>query len=154
MATQYHYTESGLDNVWLAGGFEYVDHPSGRHVKIKDIEGLHRAIGETLIQRKKNLTGKEFRFLRKEMLMSQAILAKLLEVTEQTMNRWENGKTDIPGTAQSIVKLLYSEHISTSKHGVQLRQSLKKLSDLEDAIDGLTLTGRVNRGKWHLDLAA
>lgn len=154
MATPYHYTESGLDNIWLASGFEYVDRPSGRHVKIRDVEGLHRAIGEILVSKKKNLTGKEFRFLRKEMLMTQAFLAKLLQVTEQTINRWETGKTEIPGTAQSTVRLLYSEQMAgDSEHGVKLREALQELADLEDAIDGQKLTGKVsNQGKWQLEL--
>ena len=57
----YHYTESGLDNVYLVNGFTYVDRPDGREVVIEDIDGLHRAIGEFLITNRKNLSGKEIR---------------------------------------------------------------------------------------------
>ena len=41
----YHYTESGLDNVYLVNGFEFIPSPSGKSVVIQDIDGLHNAIG-------------------------------------------------------------------------------------------------------------
>ena len=46
----YHYTESGPDNVFLVGGYDYVDTPRGRTVVIRDIDGLHRVIGRALVR--------------------------------------------------------------------------------------------------------
>ena len=111
----YQYTECGLDNIYLVDGFTFVDRPSGREVKITNIDGLHEVIGKMLITDKKNLSGKEIRFLRQEMLMSQAVLAKLLEVAEQTVLRWEKGKADIPKPAETLIRLLYREHIKASR---------------------------------------
>ncbi|MGH8581294.1 MAG: helix-turn-helix domain-containing protein [Gammaproteobacteria bacterium] len=152
MTNMYHYTECGLDNVWLADGYEFFDLPSGRHLKIGDIEGLHRAIGRTLAERKKDLTGKDIRFLRQEMLLSQTSLAKLLEVTEQTIHRWETNKSYIPKPAESLIRLLYREHINDDA-GTNIRSKLEKLADLEDAVDGQRLTARksINRD-WQLQL--
>jgi DNA-binding transcriptional regulator YiaG len=80
-------------------------------VRINDIDGLHEAIGRTLITDKKNLSGREIRFLRHEMVMWQAMLAKLLEVSEQTIHRWEKGKAEVPKPAEALIRLLYREHI-------------------------------------------
>ena len=132
MTTPYQYTESGLDNVWLIGGVEFVDRPSGREVKIKNIDGLHREIGRILTEVKKNLTGREIRFLRQEMLMSQATLAKLLKVSEQTIHRWESGKADIPKSAESLIRLYYRAR----GESVELSAALRLLADIEDEIDG------------------
>ena len=134
----YHYTESGLDNVYLANGYEFVEAPGGRAVRISDIDGLHEAIGRTLISDKKNLSGKEIRFLRHEMLMSQAKLAKLIEVGEQTVHRWEKGKAEIPKPAEALIRLLYREHIK-DKGVSSIRRCLEHLADLEDALDGISL---------------
>lgn len=156
ITNNYHYTESGLDNIWLANGYEFVDLPSGKHLKIRDIEGLHQEIGRNLTENKKNLTGKEIRFLRQEMLLSQTSLAKLLDVTEQTVHRWEKGKAEIKKIAELFIRLLYREHIHDSA-GLNIRSKLEKLADLEDAIDGQRLTARrSNNRKWQLqlDLAA
>jgi putative transcriptional regulator len=134
----YHYTESGLDHVYLANGYEFVEAPGGRAVRISDIDGLHEAIGRTLITDKKNLSGKEIRFLRHEMLMSQAKLAKLLEVGEQTVHRWEKGKAEIPKPAEALIRLLYRDHIK-DKGVSSIRRCLERLADLEDALDGIVL---------------
>src|ERR1700683_3336672 len=132
MTTPYQYMESGLDNIWLVGGVEFVDRPSGREVKIKNIEGLHREIGRILTEYKKNLTGREIRFLRPEMLLLQASLAKLLEVSEQTVHRWESGKADIQKSAESLIRLYYRAKFES----VELSDALNKLADIEDEIDG------------------
>jgi putative transcriptional regulator len=153
---KYHYTESGLDNVWLVGeGVKFVTLPGGRkEVRISDVEGLHREICRLLIEEKKSLTGKEFRFLRQELLLSQATLAKLLEVAEQTIHRWESGKSDIPRTADALVRMLYCQQFD-SKCKVNVKERLEKLADLEDAADS-ELIGKNSSKGWQLqlDLAA
>ena len=147
----YHYTESGLDNVYLTSGFTFVDGPGGRYIKIKDIDGLHETIGRLLIAEKKNLSGKEIRFLRQEMLMSQATLAKLLEVAEQTVLRWEKGKVGIPKPAETLIRLLYREHIKEKGDG-GIRSKLERLADLEDKIDGHLLHLRQSNKGWLPDI--
>jgi DNA-binding transcriptional regulator YiaG len=134
--SRYQYTESGLDNIWLGNGFDYVDGPGGRHVIIKNIDGLHEAIGKMLVGSKKNLSGKEFRFLRHEMLMSQASLGKLLGVSEQAIHRWEKGKTgQVPKPAEALIRFLYSEYIKDTK-STGIRRTLEHVANLDDAIGG------------------
>jgi putative transcriptional regulator len=128
----YHYLECGLDNVYLLNGYKYIDSPRGKQIVIKDIDGLHTVIGSTLINEKKNLTGKEFKFLRHEMLMSQSTLARLLEVSEGAINRWENGKSTINKPAELLIRMLYAEYIGENN---TIRNSLKRISNLEDEID-------------------
>jgi putative transcriptional regulator len=146
-AETYHYTECGLDNVYLADGYAYVEGAGGRYVKITDIDGLHEAIGRFLIANKKNLSGKEIRFLRQEMLMSQATLAKLLEVAEQTVLRWEKAKADIPKPAETLIRLLYREHVKDKGSG-SIRSKLEQLADLEDQIDGCRVALRQSNRGW------
>ena len=140
----YQYRECGLENVWLANGFDIVDAPSGRHVKIKNIDGLHKAIGRMLITNRKRLSGKEIRFLRQELLMSQTTLAKLLEVADQTVHRWETDKAEMPKSAEALLRLLYREHIDANSK-INIRQKLEKIADLEDKLDGYQITLRKNK---------
>jgi len=155
MTTPYQYLESGLDYIWLHSGFEIVPSPSGgQQIRIKDIEGLHKAIGDILITEKKDLAPKELRFLRQELLLSQANLAKLLNVTEQTVHRWETGKTDIPKPAESLVRMLYGERFSLTSDGTRVWDKLQQLADIENKLDGLKrVMGRKEpNGKWQLEL--
>ena len=65
MKKGYHYTESGLTNVWLANGYTVRKTKYGEGVSIQDADGLHRALARVL-SNKARLTGTEVRFLRKE----------------------------------------------------------------------------------------
>ena len=130
---RYHYVECGLDDVYLISGYEYSCSARGKNVAISDIDGLHRVIGEQILLRNRDLTGREIRFLRQEMLLSQVSLAQLLGVGEQTIHRWEAGKTKAPKTAEALVRLLYKEIIGP--HGQKIRDVLVKISNVEDGID-------------------
>jgi DNA-binding transcriptional regulator YiaG len=133
VSNPYHYKECGLDNVYLVGGVEYVDTPRGKGVTIKDQEKLHRVIGEILIKEKKKLNGKEFRFLRHELNMTQLVLASLLGVDVQTIGRWERGESEIPGSAQAILRLLYEETFNGNQ---RIREPLNKLAELDEQFPG------------------
>ncbi len=105
----YHYTESGLQNVWLRNGFTLHETPYGKGVAIHDVEGLHRAIGKSLAQ-KSHLTGAELRFLRKELGLPQSGLAALVGTSEQNVSLWER-RGKIPKSSDRLVRLLYLEHV-------------------------------------------
>lgn len=133
-STRYHYTECGLDNIYLMNGCEFVETPRGKGTKIKDFDGLHRAIGRVLVREKRNLNGKEFRFLRHELNLTQQNLASLLGVDVQTVAGWEKGKrkSGIPGPAQGLIRLLYEEHTKGNK---DIREPLQRLADLDELLN-------------------
>ncbi len=126
----YHYTESGLSNIYLLNGYKFIETPRGKSVSIKDIDGLHKAIGLFLVTYKKDLSGEEIRFLRDELLMSQYTLAKLLDVSEQTVRRWELDKINMPKSSEFVLRLLYREHIH-NKDG-KISTMLKEIANLEE----------------------
>jgi putative transcriptional regulator len=144
--TPYHYTESGLSNVYLVNGYTFTETPRGKSVSIHDIDGLHRAIGFFLVTSKRDLSGEEVRFLRHEMLMSQNSLAKLLGVSEQAIRRWETGKISIPKPSAAILRLLYREHIN-DKNG-KIAIILKRISELEDKTSSDELLFKDTKTGW------
>lgn len=126
--SHYHYTESGLRNIWLASGFEMVETNYGKGVSIHDVPGLHRAIGEA-IAKKPSITGTELRFLRKEMDMSQRALGQLLGITDQALAKWE--KTGrVPKTADRMIRLIYLEHIGGN---IPIRATIERINDTDRA---------------------
>jgi putative transcriptional regulator len=124
----YHYTESGLDNVWLANGYEFHETTYGRGVSINNVDGLHKAIGLGLVERKDRLTGREIRFLRHELDWSQNALAQFLGTTEQTLARWEKDQVSIPGPAQRLLAGLYREHVTGN---ADLQASVERIAKLD-----------------------
>lgn len=123
----YHYTESGLQNVWLCNGYTKGKSASyGETVAIHDVDGLHKAIGRALAANP-YLTGSELRFLRKEMDLSQAALARLCGTSEQSVSMWER-KGHIPKSADRLVRLIYQSHVNGD---VQVRQIIERISSMD-----------------------
>lgn len=119
----YHYSESGLQNVWLKNGYVIHRTPYGKGVAIEDVAGLHKAICVEIARRPK-LTGAELRFIRTEMGMSQAALALLLGTSEQNISLWER-RGKIPKTPDRLVKLICLEYM---KEDVQVRGLIDKIN--------------------------
>jgi DNA-binding transcriptional regulator YiaG len=106
----YHYKESGLKNIWLVNGYSFRKTPYGRTVSIEDLQGLHQAIGLDICERSDALTGAEFRFLRKEMELTQESLASFLGVSGQQVALYERGKPTL--MADRLMRAYFREHAS------------------------------------------
>jgi putative transcriptional regulator len=104
--TMYHYTESGLRNVWLVNGFKRHKTVHGAGVAFENIEGLHRELGRWLCANAPRFKGPEFRFLRLELELSQAALAHLLGNDAQSVALWEKGKVKVPKWADRFMGAL------------------------------------------------
>ena len=119
----YHYTESGLDNVYLIDGYTVHKTPYGKGVSIQNTEGLHRAIGKWLIAQPRPLNGAELRFIRTEMELTQRALAGIIGAEEQTLRLWEKKRDKfMPATAERLLRALYSEALGNN---VQIKRMLE-----------------------------
>lgn len=110
MAT-YHYTECGLDNVFIEGMDMVQDHNGEDTVVIPAIGLLHKVIAEGIIQLPTKMSGRELRFLRSEMGMTQTKLAEVLKVTLLTVGRWEREETPIKDAAEMLIRLMAIEEL-------------------------------------------
>lgn len=142
----YRYTECGLDNIYLANGYKIVKTARGEAISVKDLDGLHRAIGLFLVTSKRDLSGDELRFLRHEMLISQDALAKLLGVSEQAIRRWEREKVKMPKPSESLIRLLYREHIH-NRDG-KIATMLRSIADLEEEMNDREILFKETRKGW------
>ncbi len=110
----YHYTECGLNNVWLENG--YVEHvtPYGKGVSVRNADDLHEQIAKSLAHGNKKLTGKELRFLRCLVGLSQESFGKTAGVSEQAVSLWERtGK--VPKNADFIIKMVVMGKLERNK---------------------------------------
>lgn len=102
----YHFTESGLDNVWLRNWpLAEVD---GAMVPIlTNPDWLQRSILTAILSQSEGLSGDDICFLRRHALGLRAKqLAEKLGVTIQTVNRWERDKDAMPPRLQERLKHL------------------------------------------------
>jgi putative transcriptional regulator len=106
----YHYTESGLRNVWLVNGLKRHKTGHSAGVSFDKLDALHREIGRWLCTVSPRLKGAEFRFLRLELDLTQTALAKLLGNDAQWVVLWKKGKVKVPTWADRLICALYREH--------------------------------------------
>jgi DNA-binding transcriptional regulator YiaG len=124
----HHYTECGLPGVWLVNGFRPHRTPYGDAVIIDNVAGLNRAIGRDLIARKPHLSGAEFRFLRKELNLSQARLAVYFGNDPQSVALWEK-ESRVPKWADRFLRALYREHTEGNAH---IQEIIDRLADMDE----------------------
>lgn len=112
----YQYSSCGLENVFLKNGYTIKETPYGPAVSIDDIEGLHRAIAHDILRQRTPLTGQQFRFLRKEQDLTQAEMAAILGVTEQTVAAWEKQKKEPVQVMTDIsMRAYYLAHLQANR---------------------------------------
>lgn len=107
----YQYRECGLDNVRIEGVVPCRDDDGDEVVTIPNVAGLHKAIATAIVHHKAGMGGRELRFLRTEMGMTQAELAKVVHHDTQSIGRWERGECPIEPNAEAVIRLLAAERL-------------------------------------------
>lgn len=139
----YHYTQCGLDDVYLLNGYKRHKTPYGEGVAIENVQDLHEAIARHLCLNKAFLNGKEFRFLRKLMDLTQAEVAVYLGCDVQSVARWEKGQTEINGAADKLLRVLYAG----SRHfNIEAADLVKKLAELDTRMSDRQLFEETEEG--------
>jgi DNA-binding transcriptional regulator YiaG len=104
MSKYFHYTACGLDNVWLANGYRVKATRHGDAVSVHDVDGLHELLAQKLIEKPGRLSGKEFRFLRTQLGLSQEALGALLDFSENAVSLWER-KDTVPAACDHWLRM-------------------------------------------------
>ena len=131
MAKIYHYTECGLDDVYLLNGFT-IEHDDeyGELVFIEDVDRLHKTLARRLIDSARTLNGAEFRYLRVFLDLSQKRLGEFLRQKEQNIGNWERNrqKPVANETADLLLRAFAAERLNGhSKVGTLI----EKLADAD-----------------------
>lgn len=78
-------------------------------ISIPYLEGLIAAVAMLRIKEPTKLFSKDIRFLRKAAEMKAVTLAGKLEVTPETISRWENDKAPMSAAAEKLFRLTMAE---------------------------------------------
>lgn len=131
MTDLYHYTQCGLDYIYLVNGYRREETPYGAGVSIEHADQLHEAIALSVITAPQALRGQELKFLRSMLDISQARLGDLLGKSRATVARWESGLNEpIPGEADRALRFFYALTVAGD-------DVAKKIVDLLTEIDAI-----------------
>lgn len=148
----YHYTECGLDNIYLVNGFQEHEMPDGElGVSISDIDKLHLAITKNIIKSNNQLKGREIKFLRSELTLSQKGLADLLGKDVQTVARWEKGVVNIEPAADRLIRFICQDAILNKRP--QVCAILQDLAEIEESEYIERKFSFNNEGNWMSECA-
>lgn len=150
----FHYTQCGLDDVWLANGYHPEETEYGDGFRIDHADELHQTIAMSIINDKRPLRGQEVRFLRMAMNLSQESMAKALGVDRATVMRWERARDKALGVMQDIaVRTTYAARASGDEFLIGV---IRELQDADEAAHGEAYRAvfEANNRGWHLKKAA
>ncbi|WP_092989642.1 hypothetical protein [Rhizobium sp. NFR03] len=138
------YSGCGLDDIYLASGYEKVVTPYGSGISVKNLENLHKQIGLHLTKYRKALSGKEIRFLRHQMDLTQSELARFFGCNVQQVARYEKDSNKLTGPADRLLRLLFEEHIRETG---SVRELLESIDSMDDVSGDQIVFEDVN-GEW------
>ena len=150
VGSTHRYVESGLPNVVLKGVEVRKCAKCGEdEVAIPNVTGLHKCLARMIVARRSAMTREEFRFLRQFLGRSSQAFAKLLDVTPETVSRWQNGQHEIPRSVDLLVRFLV---MRTDVHMDYADEDLEKMRPQPSRAPRLAL--RLHGDDWEVDKAA
>lgn len=130
----YHYTECGLDYVYLTSGFKVLRSEGKEVVEVENPEQLQRTIADAIVNHQSKLNGTEIKFLRRLMKMTQPELGELLGKDAQSIARWEKGQNELPSAEDRILRQIYLE---TSGAHVPFMETSRKTASLAKRLEAV-----------------
>lgn len=129
----YHYTECGLDNIYLVNGFKITKTENHEEIFIHDIHGLHKAISMSLIFKAAPLKGNEIKFIRTMLDLSQTRLAELLGCRYQQILLWEKDKNKISKPTDRYLRITLYTYLNKEHDNGEVFNKINEIADLDAA---------------------
>ncbi len=100
-------TGVGLSNVYLRNGFTVEDSDGDETISYENLTGLYFEISRAIASTPFTMRAEEFRFMRKQLQMSQADIAVLFDKSDQAIAKWEKGLLPVPKAESTLLKIFW-----------------------------------------------
>jgi DNA-binding transcriptional regulator YiaG len=115
-------------------GFEITKCDDGdEELFIHDIHGLHKAISITLVFKKGLLEGKEIKFIRSMLDLSQNKLADLIGCRYQQILLWEKGRNKMTKPVDRLLKIYLFTYLHKEIDNGEVFARINEIADLDAA---------------------
>lgn len=125
----YHFTECGLDYVWLLNGYELeLDEDGDECFILHNSDTLHQEIARYVVLHRQVLEAQEVRFLRSLLRMTQVQLADKLGVDSREVQRWENvkEKCNIGAGNDGLLRIMVWDRVLHCNNPTDFIEEVKK----------------------------
>lgn len=135
---------AGLPHVYLANGYKIEETPDGSATTYQDLPGLYKCLGERIAARPGQITGAEFRFLRKQLGLSQGEQGVRVGKGDQAVAKWEKGSQHVPRADGSVLQFMWLAKFKPR----QLRGAVLA-SEIDERGSSPAHLLFMQRGQWH-----
>lgn len=112
----YQYVESGLTNVHLRRVAVFTCRCGEEVLDLPRVERLHSLIVQKLMSKPSVLSGSELRFIRKFIGVKAVDVARMLNVSQTTVSRWETGAEPIGKESDKLFRIVATlKHVERTK---------------------------------------
>jgi putative zinc finger/helix-turn-helix YgiT family protein len=122
----FHFSASGLSNVYLIGVKHYTCECGQTLADIPAIKDLMQLIARDLVRKKTSLIGEEIRFLRKRLGKKQTDFSREIGIEPETLSRYENDKQPISEAQDKLIRIYYLA-FSDDPDFAEIRKALSEL---------------------------
>jgi transcriptional regulator with XRE-family HTH domain len=151
----FHFTDSGLSNVYLVG-IKYFTCECGRvTAEIPAVKHLLELIARDLVEKPEALIGEQVRFLRKRLGKKAKDFAKEVGIEPETLSRIENGHLSVGQQTDMLIRFDYVLS-ADSKLVEERRRALRELlnSWKEAPPEPTKIIVTVKDNEWQAEKAA
>lgn len=131
----YHYTECGLDNVYLYNIPVVKDIEGEEVICIPKVNKLHKIIAEGIVYKKGALAAKEIRFLRIQIGFTQEDFAALLGKNGLSLGRWERNETKPDTTTDILIRMVAVKYLDLKDVDVEALSGMSQMKGINDNIN-------------------
>ncbi len=150
----FHFTDSGLSNVYLVGIRYFVCECGKLVAEIPAIKQLLSLIARDLVEKPKALAPEEIRFLRKRLGKKQSDFAREIGVRVETLSRFENGQTRANERTDKLIRLYYVL-MSEDPQLAEIRSAIEEvLAGWKHSKMPAKIVATVKGNEWKAEVAA
>ena len=147
------YEIGGLDNIYLLDGYLVDTFEDEETIAISDLPGLRREIAIYIVNERKIISPKEARFLREVLNLTQKELGIILQVSDQTVARWEKGSHVIDASVDMLFRMTVITEILSEDDETQVtwKDKIKRMrANVQEKDDTIMIAGWFSHGssKW------
>ena len=108
------YPHFGIPNLYLLNGYKEIETSHGPALQIDDEEAMEHCVRLIVLRKPNRLHGRELRFLRRGLNLSQTEFGDLVERDAQTIARWEKSAEPVSQIVDTVVRLRFAQRFDPS----------------------------------------
>lgn len=144
----HHMTGAGLSNVYLRNGFTIEDSDGDETISYENLSGLYFEISRAIASTPFTMRAEEFRFMRKQLQMSQAHIAALFDKSDQAIAKWEKGLLPVPKAESTLLKIFW---LSQKVRATEFKSTVLSFNaSVNEQDQPYSYTFSFNYGVWQL----